>query len=105
MNIICSLLYDIFIYIQFYHVFKVSQKYHSKSSVPLPPHVYGVAERAHQSLLMTNSSQCFVISGESGAGKTETCKYLVQHLVFIAGSEESKLNGKISQVCQHKNNS
>nr|XP_022343401.1 unconventional myosin-XVI-like isoform X7 [Crassostrea virginica] len=77
---------------------KVSQKYHSKSSVPLPPHVYGVAERAHQSLLMTNSSQCFVISGESGAGKTETCKYLVQHLVFIAGSEESNLNGKISQV-------
>ena len=90
---------------QFYHVFKVSQKYHSKSSVPLPPHVYGVAERAHQCLLMTNSSQCFVISGESGAGKTETCKYLVQHLVFIAGSEESNLNGKISQVFQLKNNS
>ncbi|XP_056005733.1 unconventional myosin-XVI-like isoform X5 [Ostrea edulis] len=77
---------------------EVSQKYHSKSYVPLPPHVYGVAERAHKCLLSTNSSQCCVISGESGAGKTETCKYLVQHLVCIAGSEESNLNSKISQV-------
>ncbi|XP_062597440.1 myosin-IIIb-like, partial [Saccostrea cucullata] len=77
---------------------EVSQKYHCKSSVPLPPHVYGVAEKAYRCLLSTSTSQCCVISGESGAGKTETCKFLVQHLVCIAGSEESSLRNKISQV-------
>lgn len=77
----------------------MSQRYHGKSSAPLPPHVYKVAERAHDCMLSTQTSQCCVISGESGAGKTETCKYLIQHLVFIAGSDESNLNSKISQVC------
>lgn len=77
----------------------MSQRYHGKSSAPLPPHVYKVAERTHDCMLSTKTSQCCVISGESGAGKTETCKYLIQHLVFIAGSDESNLNSKISQVC------
>ncbi|XP_021377760.1 unconventional myosin-XVI-like isoform X4 [Mizuhopecten yessoensis] len=74
----------------------ISAKYH-KEREQLPPHVYAVAERAHQCLMRDRAAQCCVISGESGAGKTETCKFLVQHLSRIAGSDESSLNSKINQ--------
>ncbi|XP_033760365.1 unconventional myosin-XVI-like isoform X2 [Pecten maximus] len=74
----------------------ISAKYH-KEREKLPPHVYAVAERAHQCLMRDHNAQCCVISGESGAGKTETCKFIVQHLSRIAGSDESSLNSKINQ--------
>ncbi|XP_069104631.1 unconventional myosin-XVI-like [Argopecten irradians] len=74
----------------------ISAKYH-KEREKLPPHVYAVAERAHQCLMRDRNAQCCVISGESGAGKTETCKFIVQHLSRIAGSDESSLNSKINQ--------
>jgi myosin heavy subunit len=68
----------------------------------LPPHVYCTAEEAYKSMLRERTSQCCVISGESGAGKSETCKLLVQHLARVMGSEESNLNNKINQVLQNK---
>ncbi len=63
------------------------------------PHVYSVADRAHQ--LMTQSgdnahftvgtarakNQSIIISGESGAGKTEAAKYVMRYLISV--SQES----------------
>lgn len=48
------------------------------------PHVYGVAQSCFKELLHSEQSQCCVISGESGAGKTETAKYFVSHLLALA---------------------
>ncbi|XP_041482484.1 unconventional myosin-XVI-like isoform X4 [Lytechinus variegatus] len=62
------------------------------------PHMFAVADRAFQSMLRERRSQCCIISGESGAGKTESCKYFVQHLLSRANSCESLLNEKIEQV-------
>ena len=42
--------------------------------------------------------QCCIISGESGAGKTESCKLIVQHLMAMSESVEMDLNTKIEQV-------
>ncbi|XP_071509587.1 unconventional myosin-XVI-like [Diadema antillarum] len=64
----------------------------------LTPHIFAVADRAFQSLLRERRSQCCIISGESGAGKTESCKYFVQHLLSRANSCENLLNEKIEQV-------
>lgn len=34
-------------------------------------------------------SQSVVVSGESGAGKTETCKLLMRFIATVAGSEST----------------
>ncbi len=52
----------------------------------------------YRNLLAERRPQCCVISGESGAGKTETSKFLVQQLLFISDSVEKELNVKIEQV-------
>ncbi|XP_041356938.1 unconventional myosin-XVI-like [Gigantopelta aegis] len=64
----------------------------------LTPHIYAIAEQAHRQLVAMQTSQCCLISGESGAGKTESCKLIVQHLVRTSGSTESSLSSKINQV-------
>ena len=74
-------------------------KYHQPvRNTKLPPHIYGTAENAFSNLLRDGTSQCCVISGESGSGKTETCKYIIQHLLRVAGSDELGLSSKINRV-------
>ena len=52
-----------------------------------PPHSYAVAERVYRTLLEASSgaAQSVVVSGESGAGKTETNKHLISYLRWRAG--------------------
>ena len=64
----------------------------------LPPHVYATAEQCFREMIRSQQSQCILISGESGSGKTETCKYLVQHLLNRTKPFELCLNAKIQQV-------
>eukprot|EP00928_Gymnodinium_smaydae_P034983 TRINITY_DN24685_c0_g2_i1.p1 TRINITY_DN24685_c0_g2~~TRINITY_DN24685_c0_g2_i1.p1 ORF type:complete len:1324 (-),score=315.12 TRINITY_DN24685_c0_g2_i1:102-3914(-) len=57
------------------------------------PHAFSVAYRAYHNLKASRSSQSILISGESGAGKTEAQK-LVMRLIAQAGKKE----GQISSV-------
>ena len=62
------------------------------------PHIYWVANHAYQRMCSSHSSQAILISGESGAGKTETTKYLVEHLSYICGRQTDKLNDRLLLV-------
>ena len=46
------------------------------------PHVFATAEEAYQRIRKDRRSQSVVVSGESGAGKTETNKYLMRYLAW-----------------------
>ena len=46
----------------------------------LPPHIYGSAVIAYESMVRDRTNQSLIISGESGAGKTECMKLLMQLL-------------------------
>jgi len=52
----------------------------------LPPHPYNVAHQCYQALFDEKRNQAILVSGESGAGKTEAVKVVLQYLAEIAGS-------------------
>jgi myosin heavy subunit len=52
----------------------------------LPPHIFTVADNAYKAMLSDNVSQSVVISGESGAGKTESTKLILQFLAELSSS-------------------
>jgi len=54
------------------------------------PHLYAIAEEAYGKLLITGTSQGMVVSGVSGAGKTEANKHLMQYLCWRANQEEMR---------------
>lgn len=73
------------------------QKYRNVARSQNPPHIYAVADATYQQMMATGRNQCCVISGESGAGKTESCKFIVAELIELSHGK-SVLEQKILQV-------
>ena len=71
------------------------KSYEDKKINDMPPHPYGLAEMSYSQMLNCKSTgnienQSIVISGESGAGKTETCKILLKYLTQRGTAQEGK---------------
>eukprot|EP00794_Sanderia_malayensis_P000402 gene402-1036_t len=64
-------------------------KYKGKSLGVLPPHVFAIADKTYRDMKTYKESQSLIVSGESGAGKTESTKYILRSLVETVGSGES----------------
>ncbi|CAK1546256.1 unnamed protein product [Leptosia nina] len=71
------------------------KKYHGRSLGELPPHVFAIADKAFRDMKALKQSQSIIVSGESGAGKTESTKYILKYLCELwaksAGPVEQKI--------------
>ncbi|TNN80166.1 Unconventional myosin-VI [Liparis tanakae] len=60
--------------------------YKGKSLGTLPPHVYAIADKTYRDMKVLKMSQSIIVSGESGAGKTENTKFVLRYLTTTYGS-------------------
>uniref|UniRef100_A0A4W5LWW5 Unconventional myosin-VI n=1 Tax=Hucho hucho TaxID=62062 RepID=A0A4W5LWW5_9TELE len=62
------------------------KSYRGRSLGTLPPHVYAIADKAYRDMRVLKMSQSIIVSGESGAGKTENTKFVLRYLTTSYGT-------------------
>lgn len=66
--------------------------YKGRSREDTKPHVYAMADQAFRNLIEEGENQSILVTGESGAGKTENTKKVIQYLAAVAHSDSTSKN-------------
>uniref|UniRef100_A0AAR2JJ14 Myosin motor domain-containing protein n=1 Tax=Pygocentrus nattereri TaxID=42514 RepID=A0AAR2JJ14_PYGNA len=69
----------------------IVEMYRGKKRHEMPPHIYAISEAAYRSMLQGILDRT---TGESGAGKTENTKKVIQYLAHVASSHKSGTLGR-----------
>merc|ERR1711994_20950 len=77
------------------YTYRVAKIYLGKRRNEVPPHLWAIAETAYRGMLQNKKDQAMLITGESGAGKTENTKKVITYLAIVAASSK-KSEKKVS---------
>ncbi|XP_062848553.1 myosin-10 [Trichomycterus rosablanca] len=76
----------------------IVEMYRGKKRHEMPPHIYAISEAAYRSMLQDREDQSILCTGESGAGKTENTKKVIQYLAHVASSHKSGTLGRNKDI-------
>eukprot|EP01091_Cochliopodium_minus_P007110 TRINITY_DN1703_c0_g3_i1.p1 TRINITY_DN1703_c0_g3~~TRINITY_DN1703_c0_g3_i1.p1 ORF type:complete len:1270 (-),score=368.60 TRINITY_DN1703_c0_g3_i1:54-3827(-) len=77
-----------------YYNLEVIKQYRSKRIGEEPPHLFAIVDSAFRTVSVDNKNVSLIISGESGAGKTETTKLILNYLSSVS-NEPSPMEAKL----------
>ncbi|XP_019948448.1 myosin-10 isoform X7 [Paralichthys olivaceus] len=78
----------------------IVEMYRGKKRHEMPPHIYAISEAAYRSMLQDREDQSILCTGESGAGKTENTKKVIQYLAHVASSHKGGTLGRNKEAMQ-----
>ncbi|XDG07454.1 hypothetical protein ABKA04_007069 [Annulohypoxylon sp. FPYF3050] len=76
-------------------------RYKGRNREDTKPHIFAMADEAFRNLVDEGENQSILVTGESGAGKTENTKKVIQYLAAVAHTDSStKSRGQHSTLSQ-----
>jgi len=69
---------------------RVAKMYRGKRRNEVPPHLFAISDGAYVNMLTNHENQSMLITGESGAGKTENTKKVIAYFATIGASDKKK---------------
>ncbi|KAI8889340.1 hypothetical protein K501DRAFT_329147 [Backusella circina FSU 941] len=76
----------------------ILSSYKGKNLLEMPPHVFAIAEASYHHMNSYKENQCIIISGESGAGKTEAAKRIMQYIAAVSGDGQNSSIKEIKEM-------
>ncbi|XP_043241427.1 myosin heavy chain, muscle-like isoform X47 [Amphibalanus amphitrite] len=68
--------------------------YKGKRRNEVPPHIFAISDGAYTDMMNNSENQSMLITGESGAGKTENTKKVIAYFANVGASGKKKEDGK-----------
>uniref|UniRef100_A0A915EIQ5 Uncharacterized protein n=1 Tax=Ditylenchus dipsaci TaxID=166011 RepID=A0A915EIQ5_9BILA len=68
----------------------VARIFMGKRRTEMPPHLFAVSDEAYRNMLQNHENQSMLITGESGAGKTENTKKVIAYFAAVGASQKEK---------------
>ncbi|KAJ3288425.1 Myosin type-2 heavy chain 1 [Rhizoclosmatium sp. JEL0117] len=76
----------------------VMREYSGKRRGELEPHLFAVAEEAYRALIRDKKNQSVIVSGESGAGKTVSAKFIMRYFAIVDDLDKKAAISKTSEI-------
>lgn len=65
------------------------KSYIGKRRNEMPPHLFAVADEAYRNMVQDRENQSMLITGESGAGKTENTKKVISYFAIVGATQQA----------------
>ncbi|KAF1748516.1 hypothetical protein GCK72_024983 [Caenorhabditis remanei] len=72
----------------------VARMFMGKRRTEMPPHLFAVSDEAYRNMLQNHENQSMLITGESGAGKTENTKKVISYFAAVGAAQQETFGAK-----------
>nr|CAA30855.1 myosin heavy chain 2 [Caenorhabditis elegans] len=81
----------------------VARMFMGKRRTEMPPHLFAVSDEAYRNMLQNHENQSMLITGESGAGKTENTKKVISYFAAVGAAQQETFGAKKAATEEDKN--